>query len=158
MGKFCTKCGTALNESAKFCAKCGANAFHSNESAQISTESPTQSAKSEQEISKTINSRKKKPPINRASEDAPQHSPMGAGKFIIAYIRQSLTVLKNPKQMLPTALLGFVWWHIRCCWRNFRQGGCRRFSKRRHCAAVPEKSAVFGDRQRYQGLFRRACS
>ena len=109
MGKFCTKCGTALNESAKFCAKCGANAFHSNESAQISTESPTQSAKSEQEISKTINSRKKKPPINRASEDAPQHSPMGAGKFIIAYIRQSLTVLKNPKQMLPTALLGFVW-------------------------------------------------
>ena len=26
MGKFCTSCGTALNEGAKFCAKCGANA------------------------------------------------------------------------------------------------------------------------------------
>ena len=34
---------------------------------------------------------------------------MGAGKFIIAYIRQSLTVLKNPKQMLPTVVLGLVW-------------------------------------------------
>ncbi|MEL7568275.1 MAG: zinc ribbon domain-containing protein [Dehalobacterium sp.] len=28
MGKFCTSCGTALNEGAKFCAKCGANASH----------------------------------------------------------------------------------------------------------------------------------
>lgn len=109
MGKFCTSCGTALNEGAKFCAKCGSNAFQSNESAQISTETPPQAAKSEQGIPKTMNSTKKKPPINRASDNAPQHSPMGAGKFIIAYIRQSLTVLKNPKQMLPTALLGLVW-------------------------------------------------
>lgn len=108
MGKFCTSCGTALNEGAKFCAKCGANAFQSNESAQISTGTP-EAAKSEQEIQKTMNSTKKKPPINQASDNAPQHSPMGAGKFIITYIRQSLTVLKNPKQMLPTALLGLVW-------------------------------------------------
>ncbi|WMJ76996.1 zinc-ribbon domain-containing protein [Sedimentibacter sp. MB35-C1] len=108
MGKFCTSCGTALNEGAKFCAKCGANAFQSNESAQISTGTP-EAAKSEQEIPKTMNSTKKNPPINRASDNAPQHSPMGAGKFIITYIRQSLTVLKNPKQMLPTALLGLVW-------------------------------------------------
>ena len=82
MGKFCTSCGTALSEGAKFCAKCGTNAFQSNESAQISTGTP---------------------------EDAPQQSPMGVGKFIITYIRQSLRVLKNPKQMLPTALLGLVW-------------------------------------------------
>jgi hypothetical protein len=109
MGKFCTSCGTALNEGAKFCAKCGANAFQSNESAQISTAATTQPVKSEQEIPKTMNSTKKKPPINRASDDAPQHSPMGAGKFIIAYICQSLMVLKNPKQMLPTVLLGLVW-------------------------------------------------
>jgi hypothetical protein len=27
MGKFCTSCGSVLNEGAKFCAKCGANAF-----------------------------------------------------------------------------------------------------------------------------------
>lgn len=108
MGKFCTSCGTAMNEGAKFCAKCGANGFQSNESAQISTETP-EAAKFEQEIPKTMNSKKKKPPINRASDDAPQHSPMGAGKFIIAYIRQSLTVLKNPKQMLPTVVLGLAW-------------------------------------------------
>ena len=108
MGKFCTSCGVALNEEAKFCAKCGANVFQSNESAQISTETP-EVAKSEQEIPKIINSTKKKPLINRASYDAPQHSPMGAGKFIRAYIRQSLTVLKNPKQMLPTVVLGLVW-------------------------------------------------
>ncbi len=109
MGKFCTSCGMALNEDAKFCAKCGANAFQSIESAQISTETPPEVAKSEQEIPKTMNSTKKKPPIDRASDDAPQHSPMGAGKFIIAYIRQSLAVLKNPQQMLPTVLLGLVW-------------------------------------------------
>ena len=109
MGKFCTSCGTALNEGAKFCAKCGANAFQSNESAQISTETPPEAAKSKQKILKTMNSTKKKPPINRASDDAPQHSPMGAGKFITAYINQSLTVLKNPKQMLPTVVLGLVW-------------------------------------------------
>lgn len=108
MGKFCTSCGTALNEGAKFCAKCGANAFQNNESTQVSTGTP-EAAKSEQEIPETMNSTKKKPPINRALDDAPQQSPMGAGKFIITYIRQSLTVLKNPKQMLPTALLGLVW-------------------------------------------------
>ena len=34
---------------------------------------------------------------------------MSAGKFITEYIRQSLTVLKNPKQMLPTVVLGLVW-------------------------------------------------
>jgi len=60
MGKFCTSCGTALNEGAKFCAKCGANAFQSNESAQISTETPPQAAKSEQEIQKTMNSKEAK--------------------------------------------------------------------------------------------------
>jgi uncharacterized membrane protein YvbJ len=60
MGKFCTSCGTALNEGAKFCAKCGANAFQSNESAQISTETPPQAAKSEQEIPKTMNSKEAK--------------------------------------------------------------------------------------------------
>jgi len=109
MGKFCTSCGTALDEGAKFCAVCGANAFQSNESSQISTEMPPEAAKSEQEIPKTKNSTKKQPPIDRASDDGPQHNPMGAGKFIIAYIRQSLTVLKNPKQMLPTVVLGLVW-------------------------------------------------
>ena len=109
MGKFCTSCGAALNEGAKFCAKCGANAFPSNESAQISTETPPKAAKFEQEIPKTMNSTIKGPLIERASEDAPQDSPLGAGKFISAYIRQSLTVLKNPRQMLPTALLGLVW-------------------------------------------------
>jgi len=30
-------------------------------------------------------------------------------KFIIRYIRQSLNVLKNPKQMIPTAKLGLFW-------------------------------------------------
>lgn len=59
MGKFCTSCGTALNEGAKFCAKCGANAFQSNESAQISTGTP-EPAKSEQEIPKTMNSKEAK--------------------------------------------------------------------------------------------------
>ncbi len=36
-------------------------------------------------------------------------SPMGAGKYIAEYIRQSLTVLKNPKQLIPTVVLGIVW-------------------------------------------------
>ena len=31
------------------------------------------------------------------------------GKYIIGYIRQSLEILKNPKQLLPTVVLGFVW-------------------------------------------------
>ena len=108
MGKFCTSCGAALNEGAKFCATCGANALQSNEFAQISRGTP-ETAKSEQEIPKTRNSTKKKPPINRVSVDAPQHSPVGVGKFISAYIRQMSTVLKKPQQMLPTVLLGLVW-------------------------------------------------
>ncbi len=37
------------------------------------------------------------------------NSPMGVGKFIAEYIRQSLTVLKNPKQMIPTVVLGIFW-------------------------------------------------
>jgi hypothetical protein len=31
------------------------------------------------------------------------------GKFIISYVRQSLNVLKNPKQMIPTVILGLFW-------------------------------------------------
>ena len=34
---------------------------------------------------------------------------MGVGKFLKGYIRQSLTVLKNPKQMIPTIVLGLIW-------------------------------------------------
>ena len=30
-------------------------------------------------------------------------------KFIIGYVRQSLNVLKNPKQMIPTVILGLFW-------------------------------------------------
>jgi uncharacterized Zn finger protein (UPF0148 family) len=109
MGKFCASCGTALNEDAKFCAKCGSKAFQSNESLQINTETPPETVKSEQEIPKTMNNTKNNPPIARASNDAPQNNPIGMGKFITEYINQSLTVLKNPKQMLPTVVLGLVW-------------------------------------------------
>lgn len=31
------------------------------------------------------------------------------GKVIIEYIRKSLKVLKNPKQLIPTVVLGFIW-------------------------------------------------
>ena len=109
MGKFCASCGTALNEDAKFCAKCGSKAFQSNESLQINTETPPETVKSEQEIPKTMNNTKNNPPIARASNDGPQNNPIGMGKFITEYINQSLTVLKNPKQMLPTVVLGLVW-------------------------------------------------
>ena len=109
MAKFCTSCGAALNEGAKFCAKCGAKVFQSHESAQISMETAPEAAKFEQEIPKTMNSTKKDPPLNRAADDAAQHSPQGVGKFITAYIRQSLAPLKNPKEMLPTVLLGLAW-------------------------------------------------
>jgi len=78
-----------------------------NEPIQISAGQYT--AKSEQEISKTMCRTKEKPATAGASADSSSRSPMGAGKFITEYIRQSLTVLKNPKQMLPTALLGLVW-------------------------------------------------
>jgi uncharacterized Zn finger protein (UPF0148 family) len=108
MGKFCTSCGTALNESAKFCAKCGANAFQSDEPAQISMET-SETTESEQEILKTMNSTKKRLSIDRALDESPQHSRIGTREFITAHIRQSLTVLKNPKQMLPTVVLGLVW-------------------------------------------------
>ncbi|MGI5879552.1 MAG: zinc-ribbon domain-containing protein [Syntrophomonadaceae bacterium] len=107
MGKFCTKCSASLNGDAKFCTKCGANVFQMNEPMQISTGQYT--AQSEQEISKTICRTKEKPVTAGDSADSSSRSPMGAGKFITEYIRQSLTVLKNPKQMLPTALLGLVW-------------------------------------------------
>ncbi len=65
MGKFCTSCGTPLNEEAKFCAKCGA--------------------------------------------DSSQQIPTRMGKFISQYIRKSLKVLKNPKQMISTVVLGLFW-------------------------------------------------
>ena len=65
MGKFCTSCGTPLDEGAKFCALCGA--------------------------------------------DSSQQNPTDMGKFISQYIRKSLEVLKNPKQMIPTIVLGLFW-------------------------------------------------
>lgn len=108
MNKFCTSCGVSLNEGVKFCAKCGASVFQSNEPAKISAGQPD-AAKSELEIPKTMRSTKEKPPAAGASADSSPSSPMGAGKFLAEYIRQSLTVLKNPKQMLPTVVLGIVW-------------------------------------------------
>lgn len=108
MGKFCTSCGTALNEGAKFCTKCGAGVFQSSESAQAGKQTP-KDAKSEQEILKTVNSTKNELPVTRASGDTSTNKPAGIAKFIVAYLRQALAVLKNPKQMLPTALLGLVW-------------------------------------------------
>ena len=107
MGKFCTKCSASLNGDARFCTKCGANVFQMNEPIQISA--GQDAAKSEQEISKIMCYTKEKSPTAGGSADSSSRSPMGAGKFITEYIRQSLTVLKNPKQMLPTALLGLVW-------------------------------------------------
>lgn len=107
MSKFCTKCSASLNGDARFCTKCGANVFQMNEPIQISA--GQDAAKSEQEISKIMCYTKEKSPTAGGSADSSSRSPMGAGKFITEYIRQSLTVLKNPKQMLPTALLGLVW-------------------------------------------------
>lgn len=124
MGVFCTSCGSALNEGAKFCTGCGASVFQSNESEQIMTETPV-TAKSEQEVPTTVNSTmngtinstmnstrnstRTMPRKNQASNDAVQQSPMGAGKYIVTYIRQSIEIFKNPKEMLPTAILGLVW-------------------------------------------------
>ena len=36
-------------------------------------------------------------------------SKLSTGKFIAEYIHQSLKVLKNPKQLIPTVVLGIVW-------------------------------------------------
>lgn len=45
----------------------------------------------------------------KCTADSSQQIPMGTGKFISQYIRQSLKVLKNPKQMIPTIVLGVFW-------------------------------------------------
>ena len=108
MGEFCTSCGAPINKGVRFCTECGASAFQSNESTQMSTKT-LEAAKSQEAIERTMNSVNRKPPINQASDDAPQHSPIGAGKFIREYIKESLKVLKNPKQMIPTIVLGIVW-------------------------------------------------
>lgn len=108
MGEFCTSCGAPINKGVKFCTECGASAFQSNESAKTSAEQ-AESTQSKQENLKTMNSAKIKPTKDGTSNDASQHGPMGAGKFIREYISQSLTVLKNPKQMIPTIVLGIVW-------------------------------------------------
>ncbi len=108
MEKFCTRCGAVLNDGAKLCAKCGADAFQSNEFVQSNMEQ-SEDAKSEQKIPKTKNNTKFKPTIDWASDDDSECSSMGGGKFINKYIRRSLTVLKNPKQMIPTVLLGIIW-------------------------------------------------
>ena len=41
--------------------------------------------------------------------DSSQQKPIGMGKFISQYIRRSLKVLKDPKQMIPTIVLGLFW-------------------------------------------------
>lgn len=102
MGKFCTSCGAAMNEGAKFCTGCGARVNQSEETKPeiIKTEQAGQKAAPEE-------TRKATPPA--AEKSAPRQSQMGIGKFIADYIRQSLAVLKNPKQLLPTIVLGLVW-------------------------------------------------
>lgn len=108
MGKFCTNCGATLDEGVKFCSKCGVDTFQGNETAQTGTRKPN-AAKFSRVIDKTGMGKKKKPSVIGAEADSSPRNPVGAGKFITEYINESLKVLKNPKQMLPTVVLGLFW-------------------------------------------------
>ncbi len=108
MGKFCTSCGAALSEGTKFCTKCGTGALQGSESAQAAIQTP-KDTKSERVILKTVNNTKNELPVNHASGNTSTNTPTGIIKFIRQYIYQSLAMLKNPKQLLPTIVLGLVW-------------------------------------------------
>ena len=99
MGKFCTSCGAALNEDAKFCTTCGKKAEQGNET----KKAITNTVKTEQNRSGKTEAQ---PTVKAA---ASVKKPVGVRQFVGEYIRQSLAVLKNPKQMLPTVVLGIVW-------------------------------------------------
>ncbi len=108
MGKFCTSCGTALNESAKFCTKCGTSVAKINQT--TGDREPAQrNTEFQGDILKAMNNEKEKALTDEALDNTPSHSPTGMGKFIKEYIHHSLALLKDPKQMLPTIVLGIVW-------------------------------------------------
>lgn len=108
MSKFCTSCGASLDEDVKFCAKCGANVSQNSKLAQKNVRQ-RHTVKTEQEIPNTVRVAKGTSSATQAKTDFSAQNPMGVGKYIAGYIRQSLAVLKNPKQMIPTIALGIVW-------------------------------------------------
>jgi len=108
MGKFCTSCGSALNEGDKFCKSCGRNIAEINKTAQVNTKKQ-KDAENKADNSAAMNSGKEEPTKAKAFNDAFSQTPKNVGQFIREYINKSLEILKNPKQMLPTIVLGLVW-------------------------------------------------
>ena len=109
--KYCRKCGSPLSENAKFCLKCGTPVdAGSSYSAEETPADPVGNSTANAGL--------------RGAEAAGQGS-MASGKgeqstseaaaypglmeYLGSYIRKSLEVLKNPKQLIPTLVLGAVW-------------------------------------------------
>lgn len=91
MSEFCTSCGKPLGKDAKFCSGCGVAAARvaSSEKEASAPKGATKAAG----IPRTVTEQKT----------------AGPASYIAGYIRLSLAVLKNPRQLLPTFVLGLVW-------------------------------------------------
>jgi hypothetical protein len=85
MSKFCKNCGNELKEKSKFCNTCGEFV---NQQQTIKTTYEIE----EVSFSSThsIGERKKE-------------------KYLLAYLKQAISKVKNPKQMIPTIVLGLLW-------------------------------------------------
>lgn len=109
MSKFCTSCGKLVEEDAKFCTGCGAPVCKN------ATSGTAQSIQGGTEVSRTAPSKTAASVVKgvmtaaEISKIAPEQKKVGPVNYIAGYIRQSLAVLKNPRQMLPTIVLGLVW-------------------------------------------------
>lgn len=105
MSKFCASCGTPQEESAKFCAGCGEplgeNATSVNTPSTPSGAVVSRAASSEKAVSA--------PKAAGIPRTVTEQKTAGPTSYIAGYIRQSLAVLKNPRQLLPTFVLGLVW-------------------------------------------------
>ncbi len=107
MNVFCTGCGRSLNTDEKFCATCGTP---------VAKSSATDSSAPSPVIAQQGNM---PAPTGPGPSDAPvpvvsssrasRYPQIGVGKFITHSIRQSFAMLKQPKQLVPTLVLGAVW-------------------------------------------------
>lgn len=98
MGKICNNCGVTLEEGASSCPGC-------------ETKVPDNADRLENTAIKQekIETSSEGASTNQAPADTLPPAPGKIGPLLGTYLRQSLDILKNPRQMLPTIILGLVW-------------------------------------------------
>ena len=125
MATRCKKCGVPLSEDARFCRNCGTPVMlpgSAGTGKAYQRPEPRQYSQPQQTPQPAQQQYSQSQPAQQAASDpvyADGNYP-GLGAYLKSYIRKIGDVLKNPKQLLPTIVLGAIWMALSVAGSFFR--------------------------------------